>query len=472
VNAKRFAALLAVLLMAPPALAVDPLFAERSISESPSSSLLPAPCVSGTPTIPLGLAEAVSRALCYNPKTRDAWANVKVQAAAVGAARAAFLPTLSANWQGVRDDSQIDVAGHPDLSSKTDATIRSAGGSLNWVLFDFGARSAALRNANELLVAARATQDATLQETFATVVKDYDATQAAQAVFDEAREVEHMTADCVSVAQKRVDHGAAPISDVLQAQTQHEQAVAALTKSEGALRTVLGVLASDMGLRPDEPLTVPSVLASPKPDHAWQESVSDMISEVRSTHPAVLAAEAQYEAARAKVVQARAEGLPTVSLVAKYGTNNQPASLGLGIPTYPATGHDAYIGIQVNFPFFEGFGRHYQIHQVEAQAEREQVAMDGTRDQVALDVWKAWQTMQTATASVEQNGKLLAIAERAFEAAQHRYKASVGDILELLNTQTALANAKLRRIQALTDWHDARIELAAKLGQLGMTDVQ
>jgi outer membrane protein len=472
VNAKRFAALLAALLAASSAFAFDPLFAERSVPDGAGAGLLPAPCVSGPPANPLGLDEAVSRALCYNSKTRDAWANVKAQAAAVGAARAAFLPTLSASWQVARDNSETDVASHPNLSSRTDATVRSTGISADWVLFDFGARNAALRNANALLVAARATQDAALQETFATVAKDYDATQAARAALDTAREIERMTDDSAAVAQKRVDHGVAPISDALQAQTQHEQAVAAVTKGEGELRTSLGVLATDMGLRPDEPLDVPSVLSSPEPDRVWQDSIGGLITQVRLGHPAVLAAEAQYEAARAKVTQTRAEGLPSISLVAKYSTNNQPASLGLGIPTYPATGHDAYVGIQVSLPFFEGFGRHYQVHQAEAQAEHEQVALDGARDQVALDVWKAWQALQSATVSVEQYGKLLVIAQRAFEAAQHRYYAGVGDILELLNTQAALANARLRRIQALTEWHDARIELGAKLGQLGAPDLQ
>ncbi|WP_240493657.1 TolC family protein [Pandoraea sp. ISTKB] len=53
---------------------------------------------------------------------------------------------------------------------------------------------------------------------------------------------------------------------------------------------------------------------------------------MKRTHPSVLAAQAQYEAANAKVSQTRREGLPNVSLVAKYSRNNQPASLGLRVP--------------------------------------------------------------------------------------------------------------------------------------------
>jgi outer membrane protein len=66
---------------------------------------------------------------------------------------------------------------------------------------------------------------------------------------------------------------------------------------------------------------------------------------------------------------------------------------------------------------------------------------------------------------------LLAVSQRAFEASQHRYRAGVGNILELLNTQTALANAQQRHVQALTDWDYARLDLASKLGRLTLDDI-
>ncbi|CAB3975409.1 Fis family transcriptional regulator [Burkholderia cenocepacia] len=223
-----------------------------------------------------------------------------------------------------------------------------------------------------------------------------------------------------------------------------------------------------MGLDPIAPVLVPSVTAAPLPDREWNESVAQLIDDAKRTHPRVRAAQAQFEAALAKVDQTRAAGLPSVNLVGKYSRNNQPASLGLGIPTYQATGHDAYIGVQVSIPFFEGSGRHYQIMQAKAEAERQQDLLDDAREQVALDVWTAWQALRTASANVTQSKTLLAIARRAFDAAQHRYRSGVGTILELLNTQTALANAQQKRIQALANWHSARILLASRLGRLTM----
>ncbi|WCM21976.1 TolC family protein [Paraburkholderia bryophila] len=443
----------------------------RGVSSTASGSLIHhdvgnSPCVFGLVGVPLELTEAVERTLCSNPKTREAWANVKVQAAGVGIARAGYLPTLSATWQGVRDDSVTNVTGHPDLSSANRATVRSESVSANWVLWDFGGHRAALRNASELLAAARANEDATLQDAFANVATDYYAAQAAQGGLSAAQETESTTHDSFAAATARVDRGIAPVSDALQAQTSYAQAVFARGKAEGDLKAALGKLAADMDLSPATDLVLPDAAEGVMPDASFTDSIADLIDEAKRTHPSVIAAQAQLEAAIAKTRQVRAEGLPSISFTAKYSSNNQPATLGLGIPQFPATGHDWYFGVQVSIPLFEGFGRTYQVRQAEAQSEVQRDTVDEAVQQVALDVWTSYQTLQTGTQNLTSTAALLDIATRSFEAARHRYAAGVGNILELLNAQAALADAKKQRVQALTDWRNDRLQLAAKLGRL------
>jgi len=454
------------------AMAFDILRTTGTISPTAGGQVVPFPasCEFASLGSPLQLQEVVERALCNNPKTREAWANVKVQAAAVGVARAAWLPTVTGDWQGVRDDAVTNVTDHPELSSATRATIKTESVSLNWTLYDFGARSAAQENANALLAAARATQDATLQTIFIQVSKDFYAAQATAGALSTANDIERMAYESQQAAQIRVDKGIAPITDALAAQTEHEQAAVALVKARGALQTALGTLASDMNQPPNVPIAMPAVDSGAQPDSAFTESIDDLIASVRRSHPSVIAAQAQVDAAIAKSAQTRAEGWPTFSLVSKYSRNNQPASLGLGIPSHPATGHDWYVGFQLTIPFFDGFSRTYQVRQADAQIERQQDVLDEARQQAALDVWTAWQGLQTATDTAKRNTTLLDIARRSFAAAQYRYREGVGNILELLNAQRALANAEQQRIQALTDWRAARLRLAGSLGQLHIAD--
>lgn len=459
--------------ISPTVQAFDPLLAEQSIPVSAADDMIPAnsTCEFGPLSHPLALEDAVERALCRNPKTREAWADVKAQAAAVGVARAAYLPTITGNWQGVRDSSVTDITNHPALSSNYAATVRSEGVSLNWLLYDFGGREATLRNASSLLEAAQATRNAMLQSTFAKVAKDYYSAQAAHAALDAAREIEAMTGQSATVAQAKVDKGVAPVTDALQAQSQHEQALLNLAKAQSDARSTIGALAADMGYDPSVVSDVPAVTDTIIPGKTFTQSLAQLIDEVKRTHPSVVAAQAQYDAAMAKVAQTRAQGLPSLNLVGKYNRDNQPQSLGLGLPTYPSTGHDAYIGVQVTIPIFEGFGRNYQIDQARAKAERQQDALDDARNKVAVDVWDCYYALEAASESASHSSSLLKMAQQAYVAAQHRYNVGVGNILELLNTQTTLANAKERRIQTLTDWDNARIDLASKLGRLDLSSV-
>lgn len=457
-------------IVAQSAWAFDILETGVGVPATAAGSIVPdaAGCVFGAPGVPLSLAEAVQRALCANPKTREAWADIKVQAAGVGIARSAYLPTISGSGQVLRDDAVTDVLDHPTLSSNTLATINSESVSLNWTLYDFGVRGAALSNASALLSAARSTHDAAVQKLFVAVAKDYYAAQAAAGALGAALEVEHTADDSAKAALARVNRGIAPISDALQAQTAHTQAVLSRNKAEGTWQAAEGALAADMDLSPDIPLQPPSVVDGVQPDEVFSQSIATLIDEARNAHPTVLAAQAKVDAASAKMDQARDQGLPSISLVSKYSRDNQPASLGLGIPEFPAVGHEWYIGIQVTIPFFDGFNRTYQIRQAQAQLEEQQYELDDERQQVGLEVWNSYSAVRATTNEVKDSATLLDIAQLSFTAAERRYESGVGNILELLNAQSALANGKQQRIQALTDWRAARLRLAGSLGKLDL----
>lgn len=464
--------------LAAPVFAGDPFATERGIPAAPSADMLAAEGTSGicdfgppAQSQPLRLQEAVERALCHNPKTREAWVGIKVQAAGVGVANSAYLPTFSANAQVIHDNSITNVAGQPQLSSRTSAWVRSESVSLSWVLYDFGGRDAALSNASELLAAAQANHRAVLQSTFALAAKDFYSAQATRAAFSAAVDIEKTANDSFKAASERVSKGVAPITDQLQTQTAYAQAVFNRAKAEGDRQTALGALLADLGLDPSTPITLADTANVAMPAGEFNDSVAALIDEAKRTHPSVIAAERQYQASLDKAEQVRAQGMPSLSLVAKYSANNQPASVGLGVPEYPATGHDGYFGLQVSIPLFEGFGRTYQVRQAEAQSEAQRETVDEAKLKVGSDVWASFYSLQTATENLTNSATLLDIAQRSFEAAEHRYRSGVGAILELLNAQAALATAKRQRVQALTDWRTARLQLASTLGKLGMWSI-
>lgn len=451
----------------------DPFHTRRDIPASAGGVFLGshAACVFGVLAEPLTLQEAIERSLCANPETRDAWTVIEERAAALGVSKAAYLPTLSATGQWVHENSLTNVRDHAELSSNYSTAVHAGNLSLGWVLYDFGGRHAALNHAKLLLGAAQANADATLQQTFSDAAKTYYAAQAAREQVQTDDVIVTAAWNSLTAAQERVEHDVAPMTEVYQAQTAYEQARVTQTRDRGQALAAQGNLASSMALSPDTVFTLAPLNDTVQPDEEFQRSVAQLMAQAAHSHPAIVAAERELQAAQAGVIQAKAQGRPTIKLVAQYSQNNEPVQLGLGQPHFPATGHDGYVGIQVTSPIFSGFATTYQVRQAEAQVDQQTVALDKARQRVALQVWTSYQTLQTDMQNLTTSALSQHVATLAWQSAQRRYGSGVGTILELLSAQSALAQVRKQRVEALTAWRYDRLALASALGQLGWKDL-
>ncbi|NWB98372.1 TolC family protein [Pseudomonas gingeri] len=416
----------------------------------------------------LTLWDVVSNALCQNPKTREAWANVKVQAAQVGVAKAAYLPTLSSTTQVAKEHSDSRGTSRDPFHVQSNSNYQNAALTLTWVLYDFGARSANVDYAQSQLASAMAGQDSALQTVFANVVKDYYAAFVAQKNRQATKDIQADAKSVLDAATMRVQHGVASVSDQFQAQTSYSQATFNRNKAEGEWLSALGLMAIDMGRRPNAPLHLIDADTTMLPDASFTQSVDQLLKTAEEHHPSLIAARAELAAAQAHEEVTRAQGRPTISFVGKYNYSNQPQSAGAGQQYFGETSRDRSIGIELSIPIFEGFTRTYQIRGAQAQVEGKEASLSDAELQVASSVWSNYQTLKVDTENVRTGQEILDSANQAFEAAQARYAKGVTGILELITTQTALANARQQQIAALAGWQNARIQLASSLGSLDL----
>ncbi len=418
------------------------------------SGTLRAPCAPVPGKEPLALAQVVDQALCNNPQTRLAWANAKAQAALVGVAQAAYLPTLSATASRSRVDSR--TTGASSNYNQTSASL-----SAEYLLYDFGGRAAGLESARQTMAALAATQDATLQSVFLAAVQAYYQWHAAEAAVAAAQESERAANESLKAADARYRIGAGTPADRLQAQTAASQAQLSRIQAEGNARTALGVLANAMGRdAQDAPAVRPPVDVAP--EAAFEGRLADLIAEAKQGRPDLAAAEAQVKAARAGIDAARAAGMPSFSLFASRGYNDGQ--------TDPI--HSTTVGVSVSIPLFSGFDTTYRVRAAEAQLEARAAQRDQLSKQVSLDVWRAYYALLTGTESVRASADLLAAAEQNEKVASGRYKAGAGGILDLLNAQSALASARQQNIQALYAWHIAKTALAQAIGRLDFAQLE
>lgn len=409
---------------------------------------------------PLALAEAVDLALCNNVQIKAAWANIKVQAATVGVARAAYLPSLSGSISHREDTTRF-----PDTQAKTQRINNSpVNGTFAWRLFDFGGRGANHDAAMQGLVAALANHNAVLQKILATVVQSYFDAQVTQAVWQAKESNEEIAKNTLDAAKRREAKGAGTSGDTLQATTALARTTLEKNRAQGSHRKAMSVLLYDIGVSSYIRVTLASDLEEP-PREAAQD-LEAWIQEVKKRHPALAAARAQLEAARHRVSATRSQGLPALDFSASYYENGRLEQTSTETRT-----QESVVAVTLSFPLFGGFSHTYKVRASEAQMEEAWAELQDTEHQIVVEMIKAHADAVAALHNLDASAKLLAAAQEALQSSKRKYEKGAADILEVLNTQTALSDAQQERIRSLAEWRSARLRMLASAGTMSRADI-
>jgi outer membrane protein len=417
----------------------------------------PVPCSAGKDfSRPLALSEAVDLALCHNPQIRSVWANIKVQAGAVGEARATYLPSLTGSLGQTNDQINYSDSRYPD----TDVNRTTGQGTLTWRLFDFGGRAANYQAAESLLAAALANHNAALQKALAAVIQAYfDAitTRAALVAKIAGEEIARAT---LHSATNHEEKGVGSRSDTLQATTALAKASLDKNRAQGEYAKALSVLGYILGISPNTAILLPEELEESIGEN--DKALSQWLEEAQRNHPAILAARNQFEAAQQRVTVAQSAGLPSLGFTGSYYQNTRP-----GDAVTSTEAQEITVGLTLSIPIFDGFATTYKVRGAQAQVEQKEAALADTEHQIAMEVIKAHADAATALHNLEISATLLEAAQSALTVSQRRYDKRAADIMEILNTQAALADARKERILCLAEWRSTRLRLLASAGQMG-----
>lgn len=443
-----------------PDLLDDPLWTQpdrlKTGASLPDDSLLPCP-VQIDFKRPLALGDAVDFALCNNPQVSAAWAQIKIQAGALGEARAAYLPTINGSYSRLKNSTTYPAtSGIPNSFTIGNQVY----GSFNWRLFDFGGRAANRESANQLLAAAMAGHDAALQKTMVSVIQAYFDAVTGKALFEARRQMAELAENTLNATKRREIKGAAALSDSLQASTALAKARLNESRSGGDYQKALGVLKQSMGIPASTQIQLPNQIEGYQPTDT--KDLNSWLVEAEERHPAIKQARAKWASDKAKITATRSEGLPTLDGTAYISRNGYPNQGLSQINQTVLAG-----GITINFPIFEGFGRTYKVRGAEAQADLSQAQLQDTTNQILTDVIKAHADAITSLGTLKSSERLLISAKEAVQSSQRRYDRNAADILELLNTESALADAQQERIRAVAEYRSARLRLLANTGILG-----
>lgn len=436
----------------------DPLKTDALLApEIPSDYLEGNACVGANYEHALTLSEVAEAALCNNPQTREAYASAKIQAAQVGIAKSAYLPTVNDNVSG-----NLSVALPEQASRNNPYSNLSNNIVASYLLYDFGNRDANLENARQLLQAASATQNSVVQNVLLSTIQAYYQVQASIAALDSTIESERASEESFKAALAKYKAGVSTPADKLQAQTLLSQNTLNRITAEGTLKTAYGTLANIMGLVANQPVKLVTSNQI-QPIQNIDQSIQTLIEQASTRRPDLIASEAQLKAAQASIDASRAAAKPTVSVA--VSNNLQDGS-------NVSFGSNSALGITVSIPIFSGYEPSYRIKSAQANADVRAAQRDRLKLQISLDVWRAYQSLRTASESTRAASVLVSSAEESSRVALGRYKAGVGNILDTINAQSALASARQQQIQAHLNWNIARATLAQSIGGLDNAMIQ
>ncbi len=405
---------------------------------------------------PMALGTAVDMALCHNPQVKSAWAAIKVQAGALGEARAAYVPTLNATFSKLRNETRYTDNPFSDTSNSGKTKYVN----LTWRLFDFGSRSANNESASQMLTAALAAHNAALQKVLTSVVGAYFDAMTAQASLTARSQAVDLASATLQTTQRREARGVAAVSDTLQAAVALAKAQLTLSRAQGDAQKTRSVLMYAMGLPLDTQLVLPDEHAATQ--EVMVQDLQEWFNDAQTRHPAIAAARAQLAASKAKVLAVRADGLPTLDYIHNHYQNGYP-NQGLSSTNSKVN----TVGFTLTVPLFEGFARTYKVRGAQAQTEQSEAQLQDTELQILMEVVKAHADAHSSFENLHASQQLLSATTAAVQSSQKRYDKGAADILELLSTQSALADAQQERLRCLSDWRSARLRLMSSAGVMG-----
>ncbi len=168
---------------------------------------------------------------------------------------------------------------------------------------------------------------------------------------------------------------------------------------------------------------------------------------------------------RAQLNLEKGEFIPTLSLFGNYtlqaqqdggldffGTENQRTS-------------SSAVGVQVQVPIFQGFGRFARVHQAEAAVGQSETRLARAEQDATNEIRTLFEAVDEALARARSQFRAVEQADRGFEIASAEYREGIGSQLQMTDAEESLRRAQFNYAQAIYDylWARAQLELAVGL---------
>ncbi|WP_042691881.1 TolC family outer membrane protein [Azospirillum sp. B506] len=398
------------------------------------------------------LEQALAQAYANNPTIGAQRARLRAVDEGVPQALSGYRPTARVTAGISRSTSESKFDGG---STGSEANAKSVGVTATQPIYD-ATVAPAVRRAERLVEAQRATLIASEQSVLLAAAQAYLDIVQNQAILQLQTNNEQVLRRQLDAARDRFRVGEYTRTDVSQSESRLSAAIASKISAEGTLRASRATYERLVGAAPGE-------LKAPKPAFRLPKNLDELVELARANNPNVLSASYTEAAQREAVDQQYGRLLPSVNLSASGSRTYDPGrSSGVDLNRSDS----AQITAQVTIPLYQAGQPEALVREAKQTANQARLQIEESRRQVTESAVSAWQALQTARASIESYSAQIKAAQIALEGVRQEAQVGSRTVLDVLNQEQELLNARVFLVRAQHDEMVAAFNVLSASGQL------
>lgn len=397
------------------------------------------------------LEEALAAAYVTNPTLNAQRAAVRATDESVPQALSGWRPTVTVQGDIGRQRSETRLA--TGITSDDTLTPRSVGLTVRQPVFSgFGTVNAVDAAENQVL-AARGQLTAVEQQVLLAAAEAYINVLREMSVLELNVNNEQVLRRQLEATRDRFEVGEITRTDVSQAESRLAGAIAGRLAAQADLETARAVFERVVGV-PPENLDWPGEFEGKLPG-----SLEEAIARALEEQPQIIAARYAASAALENVDVVRAELLPSVSLQAQAQRAYESSTTLDRVDSQT-------IQAVVSVPLYQSGGTWSRLREAKHLAGQRRIQVDEALQETRAATVQGWEGLQAARAQIESLTAQVDAAEVALEGVQREAQVGARTVLDVLDAEQELLNARVNLVRARRDERYAAYQLLSAMGQL------
>ena len=261
----------------------------------------------------------------------------------------------------------------------------------------------------------------------------------------------------LAIAEASFDAGAATNFDVLRAKVQLANAKSTLIRAENGVRTAKNAYKTVLNIPLIEDVTVKGTLEIPENHQMPALNLEELIQQALENRPEVRRTQFSEQAAHKQIDIAKTRRLPDLGLFSNYQISQNERLTEMN--------RIWSVGFQINIPIFDGFATSAAVQQTESVLKQVQLGGDQVKVGVEFEVRGAYLNLLGAQTLIDVQREAVTQARESVRIANLQFKNGIITTVALTDTQLALTQAEVNRLQAYHDYVVGLSRLEKAVGQ-------